>query len=229
MGGFYPIPASRGRIAAVLGAAAVLAALLLAADSPERARAAPCQAPDYAIAAGNLSIVGTTCDFNPELFRVFCSAGTVQFEYRVNGSLVGVFDTTTACGAPSRLTVTGNGGEDTIDLSAVTAAAGFTAINQPNTLDGGYQGDILIGSALPDSVLGGPGPDIVLLRDGAADSADCGDDIDAAQADRATLDALSNCEVADVLPAPAAKKCKKRKGRKGAAAKKCRKPKRRHA
>jgi hypothetical protein len=109
--------------------------------------------------------------------------------------------------------VLGNYGEDVIDLSSVTRAAGFSGIVQ-NTIDGGGSGDFLVGSPLPDLVLGGSGNDILRLRDGVADTADCGADYDAVESDQAGVDSLVNCEIADLSPAPApapAKKCKKKK------------------
>jgi hypothetical protein len=218
----------RGRIAALLALAALITAMLLASDAPDRARAAPCPAPTVIYLAGNLSVAGTApCDFSPEEFRVYCSAGTVVFDYTVNGAPQGTANTALPCSAPSRLTVIANDGADRIDLSAVTAAAGFAAISAPNTLNGGYGNDVLIGSGFADSALGGPDSDILLLRDGVADLGDCGAGIDAAQADRAGLDSLTGCEVSDVLPTPASqkKKCKKKGSKGAAAAKKCKKKK----
>jgi hypothetical protein len=53
-----------------------------------------------------------------------------------------------------------------------------------------------------------------MLRDRGADTADCGDGTDAAQADQASLDSLTGCEILDRSPEPVAtkakKKCKKR-------------------
>src|SRR5204862_251550 len=57
--------------------------------------------------------------------------------------------------ATDRLTILGNGGNDTINASAL--AAGRIAL----TLDGGEGNDILLGSQGADRILGGNGNDIV--------------------------------------------------------------------
>jgi hypothetical protein len=218
-----------------LGAAVALAALAISASAgPERAQAAPCPAPTIINLAGNLSISGTSpCDSDPENFSVFCGSGNTQFDYYVNTTFVGTFDTGTACAAVSRLTVEGRDGDDLIDLSRVSTANGFSGMNQPNVLDGGTGSDLVVGAKLPNSVLGGPGGDIVLLRNGVADSADCGADIDAVQADTTGMDSATSCEIADFLPsgtkgAPnvVPKKCKKKNGKKHGKKQRCKK---RHA
>src|SRR5262249_646173 len=53
------------------------------------------------------------------------------------------------------LTVNGNGGDDTINASALTA--GIIALN----IDGGEGNDTIIGSQAPDRIFGGNGNDIV--------------------------------------------------------------------
>lgn len=201
-----------------------LAALWLSGGGTEPAQAAPCPAPTVINLAGNVSISGTSpCKEDPEGIKVYCNAGNIWFDYTVNGTFVGPVDTGIACAAASRLSVLGDDGGDALDLSAVSATAGFTAIGQPNVIDGGRDNDLIIGSAFADSALGGSGSDILMLRDGVADSADCGTEIDAAQADRQSVDSLTSCEVADYLPAPAnpqapaaaaKKKCKAKHGKK---------------
>ena len=194
------------------------AALLLVIATPKRAEAAPCPAPTITNTAGTLSISGTSpCTDDPEKFSVFCSGGTARFDYSVNNTFVGTFDTAVACGAPSRIVVTGNYGADLIDLTRVSHATGFTGINRPDVLDGGVDGDVLAPGSLASSVVGGYGSDILLLRNGTADQADCGPDVDAVQTDQLGIDSLTNCEVVDAAPTPSSspvkKKCKKKHGK----------------
>ena len=194
-------------------AAAVTVAVLLAGGASNRAEAAPCPAPTITNMAGTLSISGTSpCSDDPEKFSVFCSGGTARFDYNVNNTPVGIIDTGVACGAPSRIVVTGNYGADLIDLSRVSSGTGFTGISQPNVLDGGADGDVLDAGPMASSVIGSYGSDILLLRNGKADHADCGPDVDAVQTDVAGTDSLAGCEVVDAASAPASapakKKCK---------------------
>jgi hypothetical protein len=208
----------------LLAAAAVSAAgavLLVAGGSANRAEAAPCPAPTITSTAGTLSISGTPpCNDDPERFSVSCSGGTVHFYYTVNTVLVGTFDTAVACGSPSRIAVTGDYGADQIDLTRVSRATGFTGINQANVLNGGVDGDLLAPGPMASSDIGGYGSDILLLRNGAADHADCGPDTDAVQTDSRGEDSLVDCEVVDAAATPqgpvqtAKKKCKKRHGKK---------------
>ena len=210
-----------------------LAALLSLGGTPERAQAAPCPAPVSSFSAGVLTIQGDpSCSYLEEDFRVFC-ASTVKFDYVVAGvqSIPGN-DTGVACAAPTSIQVIGHGGDDDINLSAVAAGSGFTAVTQ-NLIDGGFQNDTEVGSAFPDvisgadgrdyiqggpggdAVDGGGGEDVLQLRDGTADTGNCGDGFDGAQADAASLDRLSGCEIVDRSAAPAAKKkCKRKHGKK---------------
>jgi hypothetical protein len=217
----------------VVAALVVIAALAYFGSSADRAAAAPCPAPTYGLAAGVLSIQGTVpCSEEEEEFAVFCEAGTIRFEYTVNGVLQGSNDTTVGCGSPTRLEVHGRAGNDTIDLSRVTAANGFTGIAEPNLIDGGSDRDQLIASQMASELLGGPQNDIILARNGAHDTVDCGEGTDAALSDQAGVDALSNCEVVDLLPtaaAPAATPSPTPTGRRAAAQRRCRKLKRRSA
>lgn len=215
------------RSAALLVAVAALG-LLSASAAPERARAAPCPVPGYGLAAGELSIQGTPpCEAEPESYKVFCSAGSVAFDYLVNGVLQGTTGTGVPCSAPSHLRLLGLGGDDELDLSQVAAGLGFTGITQPNLIEGGSGSDLVRGSALSDSVLGGSGSEVLLLRDGKSDTADCGDGIDALQGDQPGTDSASGCEVLDLLPASKPKPaCKKKRKRAAVAAKRCKKKKR---
>ena len=195
-------------------AATVIVGALLAGGTSNRAEAAPCPAPTITNTAGTLSISGASlCTDAPERFSVFCSGGTARFDYDVNATPVGTFDTGVACGAPSRIVVTGNYGDDLIDLSRVSPGAGFTGISQPNVLDGGADGDVLDAGPMASTVIGSYGSDILLLRNDKADHADCGPDVDAVQTDAPGTDSLVGCEVVDAASAPASspskKKCKK--------------------
>ena len=184
----------------LLAAAALIcgAVLLVSTDSPQRAQAAPCPAPTVTNSSGTLSIAGTSpCNDDPETFSVLCSGGTARFDYSVNTAFVGTIDTAVGCGAPSRIEVDGNYGADLIDLSRVSAANGFTGINRPNVLNGGADGDVLVPGPLASSDLGDAGSDILMLRNGVSDQADCGPDLDAVQTDAPGTDVLANCEVVD--------------------------------
>lgn len=202
---------------AVIAAGAIL---LLSTGAPQQAEAAPCPAPTITNTAGTLSISGTSpCTDDPEKFFVFCSAGTARFDYYVNSTFVGTIDTGVACGSSARIVLMGNYGADTLDLTAVSAANGFTGITQPNVLDGGADGDLLVPGPMASSDIGGYGSDVMLLRNGKADQADCGPDVDAVQTDPVGTDSLTGCEVVDAAVAPASpakaakKKCKKTHGK----------------
>jgi RTX calcium-binding nonapeptide repeat (4 copies) len=207
--------------------------LALSGAVTESAQSAPCPYPTYGLqAGGELSIQGTPpCAEEPEHFVPFCSGGIVRFEYGVNGVDLGPTDTAVPCSTPSRLSVHGNGGDDTIDLSQVSAGNGFTGITQPNLLDGGYGRDELVGSPGPNEILGGPENDVILARNDAHDAIDCGTGTDAVQSDQAGVDALSNCEIVDLLPTPPTvpTPAPARTGKRAAAQRKCRKLKRRSA
>lgn len=192
------------REAFVFIAAAALAALWLSAAGPQHAAAAPCPVPTYGIdAGGNLTIQGTApCADDPEVIAPYCSGGTVWFDYDVSGAPQGPFNTTVACGMPRRLSVLGNAGDDTLDLSRVSAATGFGGVDQPNVIDGGPGRDALVASPTANTVRGGSDNDIALVRNGVGDGVDCGDGIDAVQSDQAGVDSLSGCEVVDLAPEP---------------------------
>ncbi len=191
------------RVAAVL---VVLAALAVTwSSAPDSAGAAPCPLPSFGFGGGVLSIQGTPpCAEESERFDVYCEAGTVRFEYAVNDVLQGQIDTEVGCGSPARLAVHANAGDDTIDLSKITVANGFTGFTEPNLVEGGSGKDELVGSQTPSEILGGTQNDIILARNGVHDTVDCGQGTDAVQADQAGVDALSNCELMDLLPTSAA-------------------------
>ena len=213
--------------------------LLLAAGQPQKASAAPCQAPDF---SGNLTIVGAPamaggCTESSETFNVYCSAGNVFVDYGTNDSIQGPINSGVPCSSPTRIAVDGYLGGDRIDLSRVSPANGFTGIGQPNLLLGSFGNDLLIGSPLPDTVDGSVGADLVLVRDGSPDTVDCGADVDFAQGDQQGTDTFANCEFADFLPAPVqpatvaqttVRKCKKKR-RSAVVAKKKRCKKRRRS
>jgi hypothetical protein len=210
----------------------VLAAFALSWLAPDGAGAAPCPIPTYGLSAGDLAIEGTApCAEEPERFVVYCETGSVRLEYAVNDVLQGVTDTAVGCGSPARLSIDGNAGDDTIDISKVTAANGFTGIALPNVVVGGDGRDELVGGQVPSELLGGPQGDIILARNGVRDTIDCGEGTDAVQADQAGVDALSNCELIDLVPTPApvTSSTPKPTGKRAAAKRRCRKLKRRKA
>jgi hypothetical protein len=122
--------------------------------------------------------------------------------------------------------LSGDSGTDT--LSYADAPSGVVANLQTGSASGGDGTDTLsqlenlIGSAFADAltasnadnaILAGGGADtvqalggqdLVLVRDGLADNASCGDGIDRAVSDRRSLDTVqADCEVVDALPDPA--------------------------
>ena len=90
---------------------------------------------------------------------------------------------------------TGPDGDDlTLAREDVNLGSGsdtFNGTTGANTADGGGSQDDLTMLA---------GADTVQLRDGKADTADCGDDGDIAIADAAGVDTLTACETVDDLP-----------------------------
>ena len=100
------------------------------------------------------------------------------------------------------------------DLTAGTATggAGVDTLSGITDLTGSPFADTLTGSALANRItgLGGAdtisalaGPDTVDVRDGEADTASCGTEIDTATADRASLDVIDpDCETTSFLPEP---------------------------
>jgi hypothetical protein len=195
-------------LAGVLVTAAAAIALLLAGPGAQKAYAASCTITPYHQFGGGVLVLGasqcgTSKELSRERFEVNCQGGTAHSVFQFEDETgpyppVEFFDG--PCSAVSFVSVSGLGGIDIIDLHAVGLAAGFTGTA---ALDGGDGADQLFGSTLPDEVRGGSGPDVIAERDGVADTVDCGDGFDAVQADRASLDSLSNCEVADFLPEPA--------------------------
>jgi Ca2+-binding RTX toxin-like protein len=123
----------------------------------------------------------------------------------------------------------GSGGFDTASYESASApvTVDLRILDSQDTLGAGMDffndGDIesLLGSASADTLLGsnginrldgGPGTDsisafggddLVLARDGAADTVDCGDGADRGSFDRRSLEgAVTSCEAADFLPEP---------------------------
>jgi RTX calcium-binding nonapeptide repeat (4 copies) len=223
------------RAAILFLAAAAFAAFGLAGPGSTPAQAAPCPVPAYGLGVGgNLSIQGSApCDEAPEVIEPFCSGGTVWFDYQVNATDQGLINTSVPCGTPTHLSIYGHEGDDTLDLSRVSGAGGFTGIQQPNLIDGGYGNDTLVGSPSHNDLQGGEGNDIALARNGTSDAVACGDGIDAVQSDQAGVDTLSQCEIVDLAitpavastPAPVAVHT----GRRAAALKKCKKRRHRRA
>ena len=121
----------------------------------------------------------------------------------------GGFDTASYESAPAPVTV-----DLRLDTSQDTLGAGVDFFNNGNI-------EAVLGSAGPDTLLGtnginrfdgGPGADtisalggddLVLARDGAADTVDCGDGADRGTFDRRSLEGtVTSCEDADFLPEP---------------------------
>lgn len=223
----------RAAVRPLLGFCLLTALLLIpSAAEPPAAKAADCTVPTHTLLAGDaLAISGGSCKDLGEGLTIYCAGGTVRIDYLVTTPpppILDTKDTGVPCGTPTRLVVSGNGGDDTVDLTRVAKGTGFTGINLPNTISGDAGDDQMLGSPLADSVTGGAGADGLFLRDGVADTGDCGTEADVAVAD--ALDTLTGCESVDAPPvaAPvvAAKKCKRKKRLASAAKKKrCKKKK----
>ncbi len=104
-----------------------------------------------------------------------------------------------------------------VNLGAGTASGGDGADTMTNfeNLVGSSFADTLTGSAGANTITAGTGadvvqalggPDLVNVRDGIADNASCGSELDKAVSDRRSLDTVqSDCEVVDALPEPGGK------------------------
>ncbi|MFL5843855.1 MAG: calcium-binding protein [Solirubrobacteraceae bacterium] len=102
-------------------------------------------------------------------------------------------------------------GPVTVDLAAAApqagGAAGADELKDIESLTGSAFADVLSGNDAANELTGGGGADHLLarggddtlrLRDGVADTADCGDGQDTAQVDAVGVDALTACETVDV-------------------------------
>jgi hypothetical protein len=107
------------------------------------------------------------------------------------------YDITTATGVQN----------DRIDSSAYSGVLVVATLDGDDTVRGGPAADVVDGGggndtidpgAGADVVRGGPGNDAISVRDGVADSVDCGDGTDAVTADRA--DVLTGCENVSLPP-----------------------------
>lgn len=121
-----------------------------------------------------------------------------------------------------------NGGSGIDTVTYAEAPAGVAADLTAGKASGGYGSDSLlefenlIGSRFADALVGNKeanaitalggsdtvqalaGPDRVEVRDGVADNASCGSEVDTAISDRLSLDTVqSDCELVDALPEPA--------------------------
>ena len=122
--------------------------------------------------------------------------------------------------------LTGGPGTDTVSYASATSPVTVDAARTDvqvtgagsdqfadafENLVGGQAADSLRGTAGPNVIDGGPGrrhdpalagDDRLLLRDGAPDTADCGDDLDRAEVDPGGIDGLVGCETVVVGVAP---------------------------
>jgi Ca2+-binding RTX toxin-like protein len=170
---------------------------------PAPANAASCTISDVALSSDQtLTVSGGSCADLDETLDVYCNLGQVYVDHTVEAGLVDTNNSGVACATPRRISISGNEGDDELDLSRVAKVTGFRGITGQSTLNGGAGRDQLFGSPFSDSALGRGGADTVFLRDGGGDSADCGDGVDAAIADQPSLDPLANCENVDALPDP---------------------------
>jgi hypothetical protein len=101
-----------------------------------------------------------------------------------------------------------------VNLGAGTASGGdgTDTLTEFENLVGSRFADTLTGSAAANTITAGAGADVVQalggadlvdVRDGVADNASCGSELDKAVSDRRSLDTVqSDCEVVDALPEP---------------------------
>jgi Ca2+-binding RTX toxin-like protein len=101
-----------------------------------------------------------------------------------------------------------------VNLGAGTASGGDGAdtLTEFENLDGSPFADTLTGSAAANAITAGNGADVVQalggadlvnVRDGVADNASCGSELDKAVSDRRSLDTVqSDCELVDAPPEP---------------------------
>lgn len=203
------------RVALLLVLAAALTALLASGQRTDNASAAPCGPTGHSFVGGLMTIEKMPpCGDASETFIVYCDAATVWIEYHNHPEPIadGFVDTLVPCSSVSSIHLIGNGGGDTLSVSAVSRTTGFPAL-------GGSK------------VEGEEGGDTIFARNGIGDFVDCGIDNDGAQLDQQTVDVVANCEIVDFLPptplavtpaavvtptaTPVPKKCKKgKKGRK---------------
>jgi Ca2+-binding RTX toxin-like protein len=90
-------------------------------------------------------------------------------------------------------TLSGGTGSDLLLTLGDTTGSGWT-------FDGGSGADTIVGSSGADTVSGGSGTDLIDVRDGVADTVDCGSGIDVVWADRD--DVVTHCEAVLHVPAP---------------------------
>ena len=95
-------------------------------------------------------------------------------------------------------TASGGAGNDTIQSVANLIGSPFA-----DTLTGDSNDNSIIALAGPDTVAAEAGTDVVNVRDGGPDTASCGDGIDSATADQASVDSVNaDCENTDFIPEP---------------------------
>jgi Ca2+-binding RTX toxin-like protein len=123
---------------------------------------------------------------------------------KLNGG-VGDHDAVSYAAAPSGVTVSIKGG------GSADGGDGKDSLNAFENIVGSEHDDVLTANDMAnaidarggtDKVTAAAGPDTLVLRDGRADAADCGDGADIVMADAAVLDALTACEAVDAAPAP---------------------------
>jgi len=117
-------------------------------------------------------------------------------------------DTLTYADAPAGVTVdlgagtaSGGDGKDSLDLNGFENLIGSPFAD---SLTGSAAANQITGLAGSDTVQALAGPDRVDVRDGVADNASCGSEVDTAISDRRSLDTVqADCEIVDALPEPA--------------------------
>jgi hypothetical protein len=117
----------------------------------------------------------------------------------------GGIDTASFANAPGAVTADLSTGRATqgADSDGLILVENVVGSRFADTLTGDALANRLVGGPGTDTVNAGAGADRVEIRDGEADTANCGADADTAITDRRTLDAaVTDCETVDALPEP---------------------------
>jgi CSLREA domain-containing protein len=155
----------------------------------------------------NTISAGTASSVDDDVLSGGAGSGPDGNDTLLGGSDPGSIDTVTYAGRTDAVTLN----LDT-DSGGATAGGEADALNGIENAVGGSGADSVIGDAGPNSLTGGPGVDDIdasagadelFIRDGVADTADCGadnpGDVDSVEADVQGTDTLTNCLAPDLL------------------------------
>ena len=112
-------------------------------------------------------------------------------------------DATSYANAPAGVTIDLGRITQTTDGDKLYSVEDVIGSPFADTLTGNAVANRIVGGAGTDTVAAGAGADRVEVRDGEADRASCGADVDTAVSDRRTLDTIdADCETVDALAEP---------------------------